>query len=186
VVAAALVVGCGLASAAIAAAQRIAADEGRISVALGDDAMEPQSYVLRPGRGSVCEMSSWEQTDSYGQVVYCRTIGDRYWRRSIATIDLLFEEFVFLAGFVTAGPRPERAVATSIGTLQIYGFDVDATPEGGSQCVGFVKGFRGSGVGVRELLLAYACVDEGPFGADRTDALMRGLSVADSFESLLP
>ncbi len=162
------------------------AADGRIRLMLDGQIETPQSYARQTSANTICEIATWEGSDMFGQIAHCEVIGDRYWRRSMVTIDLLFDEFPFLHDFLLAPAVPVRDIISAVGAMTLYGFDVDVPLDQGSQCNGFVKGFDSTGNGFREMLIGYACTDHDALGEERADAIMRGLSVEGSFSRLLP
>ena len=171
---------------AVADVVRIDPAQGRISLTLDGRLAPPSSYVRQTGYASLCEAASWDGSELYGQVAHCEAMGDHVWRRGFIDISLLFQEFPFLGDFVDRPPAALRAVATRLGRLTLYGFDVDDRGTQGRQCVGFVQGYDAAGAGYREMLVGYACSDTGTMTDGDADRLLRGLSVAGSFDGLLP
>jgi len=173
---------CGPAAAGV---EEIAPQEGRIRLLVDGKANPPQHYLRQTETDFICEIASWDGEDLFGQVAHCEVLGGGYWRSSFIDIDLLFDEFPALGDFVLAPPQPVREVVTSIGTLTLYGFDVDAVPSSGHQCLALVRGYGSMASGYSEMLIGYACADSGAMPDVRADAILRGLTVEGSFDGLL-
>lgn len=182
---AAVVAAVVLAVPARAGVETVAPDDERIRLVIDDTPSPPRSYVRQTGRTFVCDIASWDGDAMYGQVAYCKVLGDSFWRSSFVDIDLLFDEFFALKDFLMAPPEAEREIMTTIGEVTLYGFDIDARPDRGHQCLALVQGYNRAASGFRELLVGYACVDDGGLDDAMTDDILGGLSVEGSFASLL-
>jgi hypothetical protein len=168
------------------AADTIDPAHGRISWRVDQQSGFATQYARQTNHSSICDVGIWDNQTYFAKVTFCETVSGWYWKPAYLSFDLMMEDFSQLQDFITAGPEPFRDVVTSIGTVSLYGFNVDQTPEGAPwQCVAFIKGFGHEDRGYQQMLLAYFCDDTGQGMSDgRLEEALAGLTIERVFDRL--
>jgi hypothetical protein len=157
---------------------------GRITWTVDRQSGSASQYFRDSGRASICDVGVWDQSTYFAKVTFCETLTGWYWKPAYLSYDLMMDDFRDLRDFITSGPEPFRNIVTSIGEVDLYGFDVDAVAgDAAWQCIAFIKGFNREDRGYQQMLIAYFCDDTGQGMTDaRLTEALAGFTIEDVFD----
>ena len=173
-----------LAAAPAGRAETIDPASGRITWTVDRQSGSATRYIRDSGRASICDVGVWDQPTYFAKVTFCETLTGWFWKPAYLSYDLMMDDFRDLQDFITSGPEPFRAVVTSIGEVDLYGFDVDTIAgDAAWQCIAFIKGFNREDRGYQQMMIAYFCDDSGQGMTDaRLSEALAGLTIENVFD----